>query len=195
MNQIKEIYELFQDYKKWYTEIYIPEAEEQYFDEGDYEEYGWSDPFAKLVPLPDKEIKKIENELGGISETHHSILTEIGAGKLLYSMEEEVLEFVLLNYDNMMKAKKDCLSWIGAEALEFTKSRQKVDITKMYPFLVGAYWNTWFLLANQEPGDDRIYIFGHDWEQRNDCDLLDGPKNFSEIFKNLFDSAKNKEIY
>lgn len=139
---------LFEQYRRWYRDVYTPETEEEFHDEGDFAEYGWADPLGGLQPVDPDSLPE------AASPTYKLLLTEIGAGRLLASGEEEPQMFRIVHPTEQAKEREAFLSWLTDEVRGWILDRQGLDVTRMIPMLADG--PAWALLAAQGPQDDPL---------------------------------------
>ena len=184
------ISELFENYRSWFQETYLRQLAEE--NEEDIADLEWSDPFAGLHPLSAEQLAHTENNAGALSRAYRDLVSQVGVGSFLIAEEEEPVEFFLLSPEEIPQATKDFLTWLDVEAIQRAKSREGLEVSKLVPFLTDPYGNQWALLANQSPGDDRVVLFSHEQEQRNDLDLFDHQGPVESYFEKLFESVKKR---
>lgn len=179
---------LFDEYQAWYRAKYAPSIR----DEDEEDEAASDDPFLGLRPVSPKALATLAGKFGRLPASYTQLLATQGAGVLLCASEDEPLEWTLLPPSAIARAQKDFLSWLGPEAISQARASQGLDVRKMVPFLTPD-WTTWALLAGQKPGDDRVFLTSHDWEQHDGFDLFAGPLTLEAFFEHFFGCARKRD--
>ena len=179
---------IFEDYRSWFQETYLLQLAEE--NEEDIADLEWSDPFAGLHPLSAEQLSHTENNTGALSQAYRDLASRVGVGSFLIAAEEEPVEFFLLSPEEIPQATNDFLSWLDVEAIQRAKSREGLEVSRLVPFLTDPDGNQWALLTNQSPGDDRVVLFSHEQEQRDDLDLFSHQGTVESYFEKLFESAR-----
>lgn len=176
----------FEEYRSWYAESYVPAWEEQRGEPVDQR-----DPLAELTRVKPSEANKLEARCGALPVEYVNLLTTLGAGRLWLAAKEEPMAHELLAPKAIAAAQKDLASWLSKAAVTRAKSKQKLDVAKLVPFL--SLQGTWAVLAAQTPSDNRVYLVSHEWEQREDLDLFAGPLTLGVFFERYFGQARDKD--
>lgn len=180
--------DIFEDYRSWFQENYLRQLAEE--DEVEIADLEWSDPFDGLHPLSAEQLANTENQTGALPQGYRDLVSHYGVGSFLIPGEEEPVDFFLLSPEEVPQATQNFLAWLDVEAMQRASSREGLEVSKLVPFLTDPYGNQWALLTNQSPGDDRVVLFSHEQEQRDELDLFDPQGTVESYFEKLFESAK-----
>lgn len=184
---------LFADYESWYQKRYLKELVEDEDDEDareEIEEQGWDKPLARLKPLAEETIKQAEASCGAFPQAYRSLLSKIGVGTLLCAMDDEPCQHEILHPRGIAKERRALLSWVSKDGIKRIQNDQGIDPLKLAPFLK-ADDTTWALLAMQHDGDDRVFVFDHEFEGGYKR-LLCGPTPLEAFLRDYLRRAKLK---
>ncbi|MBV1859623.1 MAG: hypothetical protein KUG77_14515 [Nannocystaceae bacterium] len=182
------ILETFENYRAWFSDVYLIQLAEQ--EEEEVADLEWSDALGGLEPLAASELASLEGHGGALPQAYRELVLALGVGTLLITDEEEPVEFTLFHPKEMAQARKDCLGCVHSNALQRAKSREGIDPAKLVPILTDRDWNQWAMLANRTPGDDAVVLFSHEQEQRDDLQVFVHRGTVEDYFKRLFEDAR-----
>ena len=181
---------IFDDYQSWYQKKYLPSLRDEDEDEDEESDGEWADPFGEFKAVTPKQLGPIEARYGELPPAYRKLVSDIGVGTLLIADEDEPVRFTILPPEHIPKVHKDCISWIDKALLEETKSSHRIDANKLMPILVDRDWNQWALLGNQSRGDDRVFLFSHEQEQREGINPFSLQGSLETYFSKLFANTR-----
>jgi hypothetical protein len=182
-----KIEQVFRRYEEWYRKVHVKELMEG-ADEDEEDPPGALDA---LRPVPAGQLAALSRK-HAVPAGYRTLLAKIGAGPLLCAADGGSDEYALLRPSQLERARRDCVSWLGADAIAQARKDQGLDVKQLVPFLVMPDGTTWVLFAGTAPLD-RVFYVSHDWEQREEDDLFAGPLTLVAFFEHFFARARKRD--
>ncbi|MEW2633542.1 SMI1/KNR4 family protein [Streptomyces sp. NPDC048389] len=187
--------ELFEEYRTWYGEHWVPKLLDDGWEEEELDEEGWLDPTGDLSPVAEEDIAALEARFGPLPADYRTFLRVIGAGELLQPMEAlpgAALEPTTQNFihpADIPGVHAVYTKWLHDSWHE--ENEGVADLTRMMPIMGHSGYANFVLLSLQDEGDDRVHVWYHDEEPER----LDGGLSFMEFLRTMLDRARQEWAY
>ena len=191
-----KIEELFNEYRAWWSESYIPELSAALIEQDEdpeevkaaFQENGWMDPFGELVPLTAEDRQVLTALQGRVPPEYSELVEKFGTGSFLVAMEEEPSSHEVLPPARIPAERSALMSWLSADGLSRIKADFCLEPTALTPVLKpdGVCWAVFAQEASH------MFVFDHDFEGGYDR-LLCGPQTAADFFAGCIARSKKRE--
>ncbi|MFI2433053.1 SMI1/KNR4 family protein [Streptomyces sp. NPDC018693] len=186
---------LFEEYRTWYREHWVPKLLDDGWEEEELDEEGWLDPTADLSPVAEEDITALEARFGPLPADYRAFLRTVGTGTLLQPMEAlpgAALEPTTQNFihpADIPGAHAVYIKWLHDGWHE--ENEGVADLTKMMPVMGHDGYANFVLLSLQHEGDDRVHVWWHDEEPER----MDNGIAFRDFLRTMLDRARQEWAY
>jgi hypothetical protein len=178
---VSRIEQVFDKYEEWFRTRWCKEMDESPYS-----------PFAKLRTVPARTRAALARD-HAVPQSYRKLLEERGAGELTIADYGRTDAFALLEPTAVVRARRECISWLDAETRARARANQRIDVTKVFPFLVMPDGTTWVMYAGTPPLD-RVFYLSHDWEQTEDiAEVFAGPLTTIEFWEHFFARSRKAD--